>query len=167
MRRPVAVQDDLPPLLDGLDQAADVRGVPAAHDRVGQRLVVVNRAEFALEVLFQQVRVVDALDGALEDHGLLLGEVHQLRDVAEVRRLLVESDAVARLLDDESRLAEGVDIAVDRAARHAEPLGQLVHVVGRVGREQLHEPQQAFQFGLVHIIRWRTAVYRAEVVNWP
>ena len=51
--RLVSVQHGLPPLLDGLDQAADVRGVLAANDRVGQRPVVVDRAEFAFEVLFQ------------------------------------------------------------------------------------------------------------------
>ena len=140
MRRLVAVQYGLPLPVDGLDQRPDVRGVLAAHDRVGQRLVVVDRVELAFEVLFQQVRVVDVLDGALEDHGLLFGEVDELRDVAEMGRLLVEADAVARLLDDETRLAEGVDIAVDGAARHVEPLGQLVDVVGGVGREQLHEP---------------------------
>ena len=33
-------------------------------------------------------------------------------------RRLVEPDAVARLLDAEARLAEGVDVAVDGAARH-------------------------------------------------
>jgi hypothetical protein len=89
------VQHGLPPLLDGLDQAADVRGVLAANDRVGQRPVVVDRAEFALEVLFQEVRIVYVLDGAPQDDGLLFGEMDQLRDVAEVRRLLVETDAVA------------------------------------------------------------------------
>ena len=150
--RPVAVQDDLPLLLDRLDQVVDVRGVPSPDDRVGQRAVVVDRVELAFEVLFQQVRVVDVLDGALEDHGLLFGEVDELRDVAEMGRLLVEADAVACLLDDETRLAEGVDIAVDGAARHVEPLGQLVDVVGGVGREQLHEPQQAFELRLIHAV---------------
>lgn len=91
--------------------------------------------------------------GALEDHGLFFGEMHELRDVAEVRRFLVEADAVARLFDDETRLAEGVYVAVDGAARHLEPFGQLVDVVGGVRREQLHQPQQAFEFGLVHVLR--------------
>lgn len=135
MRRLVAVQYGLPLPVDGLDQRPDVRGVLAAHDRVGQRLVVVDRVEFAFEVLFQQVRVVDVLDGALEDHGLFFGEMHELRDVAEVRRFLVEADAVARLFDDETRFAEGVYVAVDGAARHLEPFGQLVDVVGGVCRE--------------------------------
>ena len=166
MCRQVAVQHGLPLLLDGLDQPPDVRGVFAPHDGVGQRLVVVDGVEFALEVLLEHIGVVDVLDGVFQDHGLLLGEVHQLRDVAEVRRLLIETDAVARFLDHEPRLAEGVDIPVDRAARHLEPFGQLVDVVGGVGRQQLHKPQQAFEFGLVHnIIRQQTAVRRAEVVN--
>ena len=78
--------------------------------------------------------------------------MHELRDVAEVRRLLVEADAVARFFDDETRLAEGVYVAVDRAARHLEPFGQLVDVVGGVRREQLHQPQQAFAFGLIHAV---------------
>ena len=150
VRRLVTVQDRLPLLLDGFDQPPDVRGVLAPDHGVGQRLVVVDRVEFAFEILFQDVVVVDIFDGAFQDHGLLFGEVHQLRDVAEMRRLLVETDAVARFLDDESRIAEGVDIAVDRAARHLEPFGQLVDVVGGVRCQQLHQPQQAFQFGLVH-----------------
>jgi len=45
---------------------------------------------------------------------------------------LVEADAVARLFDDETRFAEGVYVAVDGAARHLEPFGQLVDVVGGV-----------------------------------
>ena len=143
MRRLVAVQYGLLLPVDGLDERPDVRGVLAAHDRVGQRLVVVNRVELAFEILFQQVRVVDVFDGALEDHGLFFGEMHELRDVAEVRRFLVEADAVARLFDDETRLAEG----------HLEPFGQLVDVVGGVRREQLHQPQQALKFGLVHVLR--------------
>lgn len=55
--------------------------------------------------------------------------------------------------DDEARLAEGVYVAVDGAARHLEPFGQLVDVVGGVRREQLHQPQQALKFGLVHVLR--------------
>ena len=107
----------------------------ACRCRVGQRLVVVNRVELAFEILFQQVRVVDVFDGALEDHGLFFGEMHELRDVAEVRGLLVEANAVARFFDDETRLAEGVYVAIDGAARHLEPFGQLVDVVGGVCRE--------------------------------
>ena len=49
------------------------------------------------------------------------------------------------LFDDGARLAEGVYVAVDGAARHLEPFGQLVDVVGGVRREQLHQPQQAFR----------------------
>ena len=147
------MQYGLPLPVDGLDQRPDVRGVLAAHDRVGQRLVVVNRVELAFEILFQQVRVVDVFDGALEDHGLFFGEMHELRDVAEVRGLLVEANAVARFFDDETRLAEGVYVAIDGAARHLEPFGQLVDVVGGVRREQLHQPQQALKFGLVHVLR--------------
>ena len=85
-----------------------------------------------------------------EDHGLLLGEVDELRDVAEMGRLLVEADAVAGLLDDKPRFTEGIDVPVDGPPRHVEPLGQLVDVVGGVGGEQLHEPQQSFELGLVH-----------------
>lgn len=62
MRRLVAVQYGLLLPVDGLDERPDVRGVLAAHDRVGQRLVVVNRVELAFEILFQQVRVVDVFD---------------------------------------------------------------------------------------------------------
>ena len=148
--RLVAVQGRLPPFFDGFYQVADVRGVLAAYHRVGQRLVVVDRVELAFQILFQQVRVIDIFDGVFQYDGFFFGEVDQLRDVAEMGRFLVQTDAVARLLDDEPRFAEGVDIAVDRAARHREPLGQLVDVVGRVGRQQFHQPQQAFEFGLVH-----------------
>lgn len=70
----------------------------APYDRVRQRFIVVYRVEFALEVLFEHVRVVDVLDGAFEYHRLLLGEVDKLRDVAEMGRLLVETDAVAAFL---------------------------------------------------------------------
>lgn len=63
---------------------------------------------------------------------------------------LVEADAVAALFDDESRFAEGVDIAVNRPARHLQPLGQLVDIVCGVRCQQFHQPQQAFKFGLVH-----------------
>ena len=79
--------------------------------------------------------------------------MHELRDVAEVRGLLVEANAVARFFDDETRLAEGVYVAIDGAARHLEPFGQLVDVVGGVGREQFHEAQQPFELGLVHVRR--------------
>ena len=65
-------------------------------------------------------------------------------------RLLVETDAVAAFFDDESRFAEGVDIAVNRPARHLQPFGQLVDVVCGVRCQQFHQPQQAFEFGLVH-----------------
>ena len=137
-------------LVDGFDERADIRRVLAPYDRVRQRFIVVYRVEFALEVLFEHVRVVNVLDGAFEYHRLLLGEVDELRDVAEMGRFLVETDAVAALLDDESRFAEGVDVAVNRPARHLQPLGQLVDVVCGVCRQQFHQPQQAFEFGLVH-----------------
>ncbi len=61
----IVAQDDLTTLFDGLDQAADGRGVVAADHDVGQNLVVVNGIELALEVLFEQLGVVDALDGAI------------------------------------------------------------------------------------------------------
>ena len=75
VRRLVAVQDHLPMLVDRLDERADIRRVLAPYDRVRQRFIVVYRVEFALEVLFEHVRVVDVLDGAFEYHRLLLGEV--------------------------------------------------------------------------------------------
>ncbi len=123
VHRPVAMQDDLP-TPRWPPSGGGCSGAFPARDRVGQRLVVVNRGKVALEVLFP------AGSGrrcsrwrSLEDHGFLLGEV-QLRDVAECGDSLSESDAVARLLDDESRLAEGVscgrsmrrDIARSRSA---------------------------------------------------
>ncbi len=148
--RLVAVQHRLAFFFDGFDQAPDVGRVLAAHHRVGQRLVVVDRVELAFEVLFQQVRVIDVFDGVFQYHGFFFREVNQLRYVAEMGRFFVQTDAVARFLDYEARFAEGVDVAVDRAARHREPLGQLVDIVGRVGRQQFHQPQQAFQFGLIH-----------------
>ena len=85
-----------------------------------------------------------------QDDGLLLGKVDQLGDVAEMGGLLVQADAVARLLDDEARFAEGVDVSVDGPARHGEAFGQLVDVVGGVCREHLHKAQQPFELGLIH-----------------
>ena len=148
--RTVGLQYYLPFFGDRSDQIVNDARQPALDDRVGQRAVVVDRVEFAFEVLFQKVVVVDVFDGAFEDHGLLLGEMDQLRNILEVRRFLVQPDVFAALLDDETRFAEGVDVAVDGAARHHEPLGQVVDRVFGVGREHLHQPQQPFEFGLVH-----------------
>lgn len=148
--RAVVVQHDLTLLFDGLHYVAYVRGIAAAHDGVGQNLVVVHRVELALEVLLQQVGVVDALDGAFQDDSLLLRKVYQLRYVLEMGRLLVEAYDAVVLLDDEARVAEGVDVTVDGAARHAQPLGDVIHRVEHVGREHLHQTQHPLNLGLVH-----------------
>ena len=76
--------------------------------------------------------------------------MHQLRYILEVRRLLVEAYYAVILLDDEARIAECVDISVDRTARHAQSLGDVVHRVERVGRKHLHQTQHALNLGLVH-----------------
>lgn len=138
----------------------DVGGMASADDGLGQRFVVVDRVELAFEVLFEQIRVVYALDRPPQNDGFLFGEMYELRNLPEMRRLLVEADAVARFLDDEARCAEGVDIAVDRAPRHGEPLGEVVHRVGGIGREHLHQTQQSFEFGLVHAVE---CAFRAAV----
>ena len=104
-------------LLHGLHQQAHVPAVLAVDDGLRQDIVVVNRVKLLLQVLFQEVVLVNALDGRLQDVGLLLGEVDQLADILEVGRRLVESDAAVLLLDHESRFPEGVDVAVHRAGR--------------------------------------------------
>ena len=78
------------------------------------------------------------------------GVADQLRDVAEMGDSRLVTDAVGSLSDDEPA-SRKVIYGVDRAARHRETFGQLVNVVGRVGRQQFHQPQQALEFGLVHM----------------
>jgi len=81
---------------------AHVLAVPAVNDGFRQDLVVVDRVKLLLQVLLQDIVLVDALDGRLQDVSLLLGEVYQLTDILEVGRRLIESDASILLLDHES-----------------------------------------------------------------
>ena len=104
-------------LLHGLHQLAHVAAVLAVDNGLRQYLIVVDRVELLLQVLFQDVVLVDALYGRLQDVGLLLGEVDQLADILEVGRRPVEADAAVLLLDHESCFPEGVDVTVHRAGR--------------------------------------------------
>jgi len=63
-----------------------VPAVLAVDDGLRQNLVVVHRVKLFLQVLFQDVVFIDALDGRFQDIGLLLGEVDQLADILEVGR---------------------------------------------------------------------------------
>lgn len=60
---------------------AHVLAVPAVNDGFRQDLVVVDRVKLLLQVLLQDIVLVDALDGRLQDVSLLLGEVYQLTDI--------------------------------------------------------------------------------------
>src|SRR5699024_7200062 len=83
--RLVALEDDLPPLFDRPDQRMDVGGMASADDGLGQRFVVVDRVELAFEVLFEQIRVVYALDRPPQNDGFLFGEMYELRNLPEMR----------------------------------------------------------------------------------
>ena len=100
-------------VFDCLNKQVDVARILSLYDSVGKGAAVVDRVELAFEVLFEQICVVDALNSATKDYRLLLCEVDELRNLLKVWRLLVQSDAVATLLDYKAGIAEGVDISVD------------------------------------------------------
>jgi len=92
-----------------------IAAVSAVDDGLRQNLIVVDRVELFLQVLLQDVVLVDALDGRLQDVSLLFGEVNQLADLLKVGRRFVEANASVPPLDHETRRADCVDISVYRA----------------------------------------------------
>ena len=152
MSRPILLQNDLPFFGDRFDQIVDDGRELALDDRIGERAIFIYRVELALEVLFEEIVVIDAFDGAFEDGGLLFGEMDQLGYILEMGRFLVQTDMVVILADDESGGTEGIDVTVDGTALHLKPFGQIVDRIFGVCREHLHQTQQPFEFGLVHSV---------------
>ena len=86
VRRSVIVQNDRAFVLHGLHQPFNVVSVFGVDDGFGQYVVVVHGVEFLLQILFDNVVLVDTLDGRFQNVGFLAAEVNQAADVFEVRR---------------------------------------------------------------------------------
>ena len=75
-----------------------------------------DRRELATQVLLEHIRVVQRLDKLVDDVCLLVGEVHQLRDILEIAALLAELvDAALESLYHKTCVLEGLDISIYRA----------------------------------------------------
>ena len=152
MRRPITHQHRLPPPLDGRRQLVDGALRALAHPHVGDHLVVINRIQLLLQQLLRLGVRLDGVDGRPQDQLLLLAEVEQL---AEMPRHLVGGrvDAVGVvgvLLDGETRLAEGVDVAEEGPLAEAETLADLLLVHISVVGEEHQQLQLAHDSRLVH-----------------
>ena len=147
----VALQKDLLLLAGGLGDAGHVGGIAAAVHIIGHAGAVADDGEFLLDALLQGVGGHEGVQQRVDEVRFLLGEVHQPPEVRGRRRHLLELVGVREeLRDDESRIAEGVDVAVDSALRHPQTLAEFVHRVVYVARHTLHQAQHPFDFWLVH-----------------
>ena len=127
-------------LFDSLDYAIHILGILTLHDAVGKRGAVVDRGEFATQVLFEHIGIVERTNQLIYDVSLLVGEVDELRDILEIGTLLAKTIYSAFLLmHHKTHLLEGVDIAINRAIGCVESLRQLLHGVAVATRHHLHQ----------------------------
>ncbi len=151
MGRFVAPKHHLFLVLDGVAERFDVGRIRRIVDVIGDAGAVIDAGQFPLEVPFQGIVVVDALDHLRRQVGFFVGEVDELLEVREAPGDLAHGVHVAvEFVHHEAGLADGVDVAVHRPGRDAEFLRQLVDGAAHVSGEQLHQAEEFGDFRGVH-----------------
>ena len=132
----IAFQDYLLLVLDGSVQGFDVGGIDGVVDIVGDAGAVIDAGQLPLQVPLEGVVIVDALDHPGHQVRLLVGEVDELLEIRQPPVDLPHLVHIAvELVHYETRLTDGVDVAVHRARSDAHLHSKRINRPGNIPRE--------------------------------